>query len=144
MGELKNITFNPATGLFEDCTNPTAHLTQGEIRRLRRQRQQDPMALYMKPVIRSLFLSNGEHPAVGSTMEMSWYVDKAQRVAITFPSGNTVEFPPASSCKFVVPKHKFHIRLTAYNGKYHTQRTITIEPLMSLLQRLFSSFFTKK
>ena len=71
MGELKNITFNPATGLFEDCTNPTAHLTQGEIRRSRRQRQQDPMAMYMKPIILSLFLSDDAHPVAGSTIEMS-------------------------------------------------------------------------
>lgn len=140
MGELKNITFNPATGLFEDCTNPTAHLTQGEIRRSRRQRQHDPMAMYMKPIILSLFLSDDAHPVAGSTIEMSWYVERAQRVTVTFPSGNTIEFPPASSCQFVVPKHKFHIRLMAYNGKYHTQRTVTIEPSTSIFRRLWEWF----
>lgn len=136
MGELKNIVFNPQTCLFEDCTNPTAHLTQGEVRKLHRQRQQDPtMAMQMKPVIRSICFSGGEHPIEGSTIEISWYVEKAQQVVVTFPSGKTVEFFPVCSCQFVVPRQKCQVRIIAYNGKYSTQRTIQIRPKkLSLIQ----------
>ena len=140
MGELKNIKFNQKTGLFEDCTNPTAHLTQGEIRKARRQRQQDPMAMQMKPVIRSVYISGGAHPQEGTTIEMSWFIEKAQRVSVTFPSGNIIEFPPASSCQFVVPRRKSYVRIMAYNGKFHTQKTITIKPSTSLFQRLWEWF----
>ena len=138
MGELKNITFNPVTGLFEDCTNPTAHQTQSEIRRLRR--QLDPMAAQMKPIIRSVYLSGGARPEMGKTVELSWLVDNARRVVVTFPSGNIIEFPPASSCQFVVPRRKSYVRIMAYNGKFHTQKTITIKPSTSLFQRLWEWF----
>jgi hypothetical protein len=137
MGELKNIKFNPETGLFEDCTNPTAHLTQGELRKARRQRHLDPMALQMKPVIRSVYVSGGARPKEGTTIEMSWFVENAQRVSITFPSGKKVDFPPACRCQFVVPGRKSQIRLIAYNGKCHTQRTFLITPKrIPLLLRL--------
>ena len=127
MGELKHIVFNPATGLFEDSTNPTAHLTQGEVRR-RRKRPTDPMAALMKPDIRSIYLTGGERPMEGSTLELSWQVDRAQRVVVTFPSGNTLEFPPACRCQFVVPATDCFVRLVAYNGKFTTQRTMQIHP----------------
>lgn len=126
MGELKNIVFNPATGLFEDSTNPTAHLTRVEIRRLRR--QSDPMAAQMKPIIRAIHLTGGDRPFEGTIIELSWMVERAQRVVVTFPSGNTVEFPLSYNCPFVVPKHDCHVRLVAHNGKYTTQRTLQIRP----------------
>ena len=75
MGELKNIVFNPATGLFEDSTNPTAHLTRVEIRRLRR--QSDPMTAQMKPILRAIYLTGGERPLEGTTIEISWMVERA-------------------------------------------------------------------
>ena len=137
MGELKNIKFNPETGLFEDCMNPTAHLTQGEIRKARRQRQLDPMAMQMKPVIRSVYISGGAHPQEGTTIEMSWFIEKAQRVSVTFPSGKTIDFPPACRCQFVVPRRKSQIRLMAHNGNYRTQRTIPIVPKPILLIQRF-------
>ena len=138
MGELKNIRFNPETGLFEDCTNPTAHLTQGEIRKQRRSRQLDPMALQMKPVIRSVYVSGGARPKEGTTIEMSWFVEKAQRVSVTFPSGKTVDFPPACRCQFVVPRRRSQIRLVAHNNNYRTQRTISLRPKrIPLFQRFF-------
>ena len=137
MGELKNIKFNPKTGLFEDCTNPTAHLTDGEVRKLRRQRQTDPMAKQKKPIIRSVYCSGGERPKEGTTIEMSWFVERAQRVVVTFPSGNTVGFPSACSCQFVVPRNACRVRIVAHNGKYTTQRTISIRPKRLSLIRKF-------
>ena len=128
MGSLKDIVFNPTNGLFEDLTNPTAHLTDGEVRKPRRQRQTDPMALQMKPIIRSIYLSGGNRPLEGTTIEMSWYVERAQHVVVTFPSGRSVEFPPACRCQFVVPRHKCRVRLVAHNGKYTTQRTLQLCP----------------
>lgn len=128
MGALKDIVFNPETGLFEDLTNPTAHLTDGEVRKPRRPRQTDPMAARMKPIIRSLYLTGGNRPKEGATIEMSWYVERAQRVVVTFPSGRSVEFPPANRCQFVVPGQNSRVRLVAHNGKYTTQRTLQLRP----------------
>lgn len=136
MGELKNIVFNPATGLFEDSTNPTAHLTKGEIHQ-RRRKPTDPMAAQMKPVIRSLYLTGGDRPKEGTTIELSWRVERAQRVVVTFPSGNTVEFPPVCSCQFVVPPQECRVRIVAHNGRYTTQRTLRIKPRKHfLIERL--------
>lgn len=124
--------------LFEDCTNPTAHLTQGELRKARRQRHLDPMALQMKPVIRSVYVSGGARPKEGTTIEMSWFVENAQRVSITFPSGKTIDFPPACRCQFLVPRCRTKLRLVAHNNNYRTQRTITLSPKrIPLLYRFF-------
>ena len=137
MGALKDIVFNPTTGLFEDLTNPTAHLTDGDVRNPHRQRQTDPMALQMKPDIRTIYLSGSERPMEGTTIEMSWYVERAQHVVVTFPSGRSVEFPPACRCQFVVPRHKCRVRLVAHNGKYTTQRTMQIHPKRASLLHNF-------
>ena len=133
MGELKNIVFNPVTGLFEDSTNPTAHLTPREVRRVHRNRQLDPEAIQLKPFFRTISIYGGDRPLEGSTIVISWSIEKAQRVVATFPSGNTIEFPPVCKCQFVVPKHKCQVRLVAYNERYRTQRTITIHPKRRLL-----------
>ncbi|MBR1565109.1 MAG: hypothetical protein IJ650_07175 [Paludibacteraceae bacterium] len=141
MGELKNIVFNPTTGLFEDSTNPNAHLMQHEVHKERNQRPKDPMAAQFKPVIRSLYYLGNLHPMEGTTFSLSWEVEKAQRVVVTFPSGNTVEFPPVCNCQFVVPSHDFRVRLVAYNGKYSTQRTLSVSPRRhSIIHRFLKLF----
>lgn len=132
MGGLKNIVYNPETGLFEDSTNPTAHLTNGEARK-RRPCQTDPMSAQMKPVINSLYLTGGEHPLEGTNIEMSWYAEKTRRVVVTFPSGRKVEFPAAGSCRFVVPGSRCQVRIVAHNGKYTTQCTLQITPTKKTL-----------
>ena len=126
------------SGLFEDSTNPTAHLTPREVRRVKRNRQRDPETMQLKPLFRTVYVYGGDRPLEGSTVEMSWSVEKAQRVVVTFPSGNRVEFPPVCRCQFVVPEHRCQVRLVAYNDKYRTQRTITIHPKRrKVILRLF-------
>ena len=128
MGELKNIVYNPNSGLFEDCTNPLAHLTPAGVRRQKRQNNTYPMAAQMKPVINSIYISGGEHPREDSTIEFHWSVEKAQRVVITLPTGSVTEYSPVGKCQLVVPGKDFHIRLVAHNGKYTTQRTLFVKP----------------
>ena len=143
MGELKNIVFNPETGLFEDSTNPTAHLTNGEVRK-RRRRPSDPMAAQMKPVFNSIFLTGGEHPMEGTTIELSWHIEKAQRVVVTFPSGEKGEFPALCSCQFIVPKDPCRVRIIAYNNQYKTQQTIGIRPSKKSLMTRFLEWINKE
>ena len=144
MGDIKNVIFNPETGLFEDSTNPTAHMTEHEVRQeerraRRRQRQDDPLRAQMKPVIQAISRTGAEHPLEGTTIELAWLVQNAQRVVITFPSGNKVNFPTAGRCQFKVPDHDFQVRLVAYNGRYTTQRTLSISPRrLTLFRRLLN------
>ena len=126
--ELKNIVYNPETGMFEDSTDPTIHITSGKVQKRRNRQSSNPMTVQMKPIFTSIYLTGGEHPLEEATVEMTWCVQKAQRVVVTFPSGNNMEFQPSTGCQFVVPKHDCFVRLVAHNGKYTTQRTIQIKP----------------
>ena len=111
---------------------------------MRRNRQLDPEAMQLKPLFRTISIYGGARPLEGSTVEMSWQVEKAQRVVVTFPSGKSVEFPPVCRCQFVVPEHKCQVRLVAYNGSYRTQRTIQIHPRRLLLIQKFINRIKKE
>lgn len=127
--DLKDIVFNPQTGLFENARDPTAHLTTQELRCKRaKQRETDPLRAKMKPRINFFRCFGDECPTVGEQIILAWNVGLAECVRITFPDNKTVPFLSVDKCMFTMPSEECLVRLIAINGKYKTQLTMRIKP----------------
>jgi len=141
MNNLEDIIFNPNTGLFENKSDPTAHLSPKEIRASKRNRAKDPEVARMKPRI-NFFRHDKENNVAskGDSVCISWNVDNADFVKIKFPDGNNVEFPTAGSTAFIMPATDCDVVLVAYHGKVKTQRTIKVQRI-SKMNQLFRRIF---
>ena len=126
MNDLNDIVFNPHTGLFESQSNPTAHLTAQQFRKIRARRPVDPARAAKKPIIVDFRVEGGLRHKVGSEVCIYWHVANAEKVILHFQNRNELEYSLQGSLRIFMPEKNCMIRLLAKNDGVTTQRTITL------------------